>query len=114
MLAGLTIQTLAERAGLSVPFLSDLERGRKEPSLATLRKLASGLKLSVTELLRDEPNVSVASIGKRELLARIEPFLAEEYAPEDALRILACVAAAANPEIVGLRLWESQDVGETD
>lgn len=37
----LTLTTLAEHTGLSTSFLSDLERGRAQPSMKTLRKLAT-------------------------------------------------------------------------
>lgn len=44
-----TLATLAEASGLSVSFLSDVERGRTDPSLETLRKIAAayGMELRV-------------------------------------------------------------------
>lgn len=39
--AGFTLMELAEKTGLSASFLSDIERGRTDPSMKTLRKLAA-------------------------------------------------------------------------
>ncbi len=48
----LTQEELAERAGMDVTYLSDLERGKWNPSLAKLVDLASGLGIHPSELLR--------------------------------------------------------------
>ena len=50
---GLSQEELAFRAEVSVPYLSDLERGRWNPSLAVLVDLASALKVHPSELLKD-------------------------------------------------------------
>ena len=50
---GLTQEELAFRAGMSVPYLSDLERGRWNPSLAVLIDLAGALNVHPSELLKD-------------------------------------------------------------
>lgn len=38
--AGMTLKQVCECSGVSVSFLSDLELGKADPSLATLRKLS--------------------------------------------------------------------------
>jgi transcriptional regulator with XRE-family HTH domain len=48
---------LAEQAGLSVVYLSDIERGNKWPYLDTLVKLASAFELEVYELLKPEDSL---------------------------------------------------------
>jgi transcriptional regulator with XRE-family HTH domain len=48
----LTLADVAARTGLSVSFLSDAERGRAQPSLETLEKLAAYYELTVIELLK--------------------------------------------------------------
>lgn len=48
---GLTQEELAARAGMSVPYLSDLERGRWNPSLAVLVDLARAFGIQLSELL---------------------------------------------------------------
>lgn len=50
---GLTQEELAFRAGMNVTYLSDLERGRWNPSLAIIVDLACGLAVHPSQLLRD-------------------------------------------------------------
>ena len=45
---------LAEKSGLSIVYLSDIERGNKWPYLNTLVKLANAFKVEVYELLKPE------------------------------------------------------------
>lgn len=49
----LSLRALAERTGLSATLLSQIERGKAEPSLKSLRLLASVLGQSVAELFDD-------------------------------------------------------------
>ncbi len=49
---GLTLQQLADRCGLSQPFLSQLENGRAMPSLLALHQVAAALETSPQELLQ--------------------------------------------------------------
>lgn len=46
-----TLEDLKERTGLSVSFLSDIERGVSNPSLKRLKEIAEGLNVSVSYLL---------------------------------------------------------------
>lgn len=48
---GLTQEDLASRAGLAGPYISDMERGLKVPSLTTILHLAMALECKVTELV---------------------------------------------------------------
>lgn len=48
---GLTLQALAEAAGLSKPFVSQIEGGRRTGSAATLKKLARALGVPVGALV---------------------------------------------------------------
>ena len=50
---GLSQEELAERAGLHWTYVSGIERGRRNPGLNTLSTLASALRLSLAELVRD-------------------------------------------------------------
>ena len=52
---GLTLQDLAERAGVSVGMLSQLERDRANPSLRVLSQVRDGLGASISALFEDEP-----------------------------------------------------------
>jgi transcriptional regulator with XRE-family HTH domain len=49
---GLSQGDLAERAGLSRGYLIRLEQGRQDPTLSVLRRLAKGLHISITSLVR--------------------------------------------------------------
>ena len=47
---GWTQEELAERSGLSQQYLSDLERGKRNPTVVTLYELAQALKVAPVEL----------------------------------------------------------------
>lgn len=49
---GLTQEELAERSGLTQQYLSDLERGKRNPTVVTLYELAQALGVSHVELVR--------------------------------------------------------------
>jgi len=49
---GYTLTSVSEATGLSVSFLSDVERGRTKPSLDTLEKLARLYRISIDDLLQ--------------------------------------------------------------
>jgi len=59
---------LAEKADISIPFLSDIERGNKWPYPDTLSRLAKALKVDVCELFREE---SPLTNENRDYIARI-------------------------------------------
>lgn len=60
---GLTIEQLAEKAGISITFYSNLERGNKMLSVETLLKLSNVLCVSIDALLSDrEPDERTKSI----------------------------------------------------
>jgi len=48
---GLTQVVLAERSGLCQSWISRLERRAENPSIATLQRLATGLRVQVLDLL---------------------------------------------------------------
>ncbi|MEX2106137.1 MAG: cupin domain-containing protein [Solirubrobacterales bacterium] len=63
----LSLRDLAERSGVSAPMLSQVERGETSPTLASAAKIAAGLELTLSQLLRlDEgQNVAVIRAGGR-------------------------------------------------
>ncbi len=63
----LSLRDLAERSGVSAPMLSQVERGETSPTLAVAARIAAGLELSLSQLLRlDEGGaVSVVRAGER-------------------------------------------------
>ena len=48
-----TLRDVAETARVSVPYLSEVERGRKEPSSELLAAICSALDLELTDLLSE-------------------------------------------------------------
>jgi XRE family transcriptional regulator, regulator of sulfur utilization len=64
---GLSLRDLAERSGVSAPLLSQVERGESSPTLASAAKIAAGLELTLSQLLRlDEGgHVVVSRAGSR-------------------------------------------------
>ncbi len=64
---GWSLRDLAERSGVSAPMLSQVERGETSPTLAVATKIASGLELTLSQLLRlDEgEHVAVSREGER-------------------------------------------------
>jgi transcriptional regulator with XRE-family HTH domain len=49
-LLGISQEELAHRAGLHRTYVSDLERGARNPSIESIAKLASALQISVAKL----------------------------------------------------------------
>ena len=48
----LSLRDLADRTGVSAPMLSQVERGETSPTLAVAGRIAAGLELSLSQLLR--------------------------------------------------------------
>ena len=51
---GLTQEELSEKAGFTQQYISDLERGRRNPTVVTLYELAMALGVSHMDLLRPD------------------------------------------------------------
>lgn len=49
---GMTQEQLAEESGFAQQYISDLERGRRNPTVVTLYELAQALKSTPIELLK--------------------------------------------------------------
>ena len=64
---GLSLRDLAERSGVSAPMLSQVERGETSPTVAVAERIAAGLELRLSQLLRlDETGaVVVVRAGER-------------------------------------------------
>jgi transcriptional regulator with XRE-family HTH domain len=63
----LSLRDLAERSGVSAPMLSQVERGETSPTLAVADRIAGGLELSLSQLLRldERDGVSVVRAAER-------------------------------------------------
>jgi transcriptional regulator with XRE-family HTH domain len=62
----LSLRDLAERSGVSAPMLSQVERGDTSPTLAVAQKIATGLDLTLSQLLRldEEGHVVIVRAGR--------------------------------------------------
>ena len=58
----LSLRDLAERCGVSAPMLSQVERGETSPTLAVAARIASGLELTLSQLLRLDEGATVAIV----------------------------------------------------
>jgi transcriptional regulator with XRE-family HTH domain len=76
-----TLRTIADRSGLSESFLSQVERGRSSASIASLRKIAEALGVSMADLFepdgppgprvlkrQNRPSLSFGILGRKLLL----------------------------------------------
>ena len=63
---GLSLRDLSERSGVSAPMLSQVERGETSPTLAVATRIAHGLDLSLSQLLRLDEGDGVAVVRASE------------------------------------------------
>ena len=53
--SGMTQELFAERSGFSQQYISDLERGRRNPTIVSLFELAQALEARPVDLICDSP-----------------------------------------------------------
>ena len=63
---GLSLRDLAERSGVSAPMLSQVERGETSPTLQVAARIASGLELRLSQLLRLDEDGAVSIVRAAE------------------------------------------------
>ena len=79
---GLSLRDLAERSGVSAPMLSQVERGETSPTLVVAAKVAEGLELTLSQLLRlDEADHVVVIRAKERRRLRHAGHRVEELTP---------------------------------
>lgn len=83
----LTLEGLAEKADLSVHYLSTLETGKRDPSVSTVSKLAKGLGIPAGELLGTRSDLSPEAVEIAKMIDRSSPDV------RDAVRVLLRAAA---------------------
>ena len=68
----LSLRDLAERSGVSAPMLSQVERGETSPTLAVAERIASGLDLTLSQLLRldERGHLAITRMGDRRTRSR--------------------------------------------
>jgi transcriptional regulator with XRE-family HTH domain len=69
----LSLRDLAERSGVSAPMLSQVERGETSPTLAIASRIASGLDLSLSQLLRLDERGHIVVVRENERRTRRRP-----------------------------------------
>ncbi|MBV9464798.1 MAG: cupin domain-containing protein [Solirubrobacterales bacterium] len=62
----LSLRELAERSGVSAPMLSQVERGETSPTLQTASRIAAGLELRLSQLLRLDEDGAVTVVRRSE------------------------------------------------
>jgi transcriptional regulator with XRE-family HTH domain len=78
----LSLRDLAERSSVSAPMLSQVERGDTSPTLAVAQKIAAGLDLTLSQLLRlDEDRHVVVVRGGQGRTRRRRGHRVEELTP---------------------------------
>src|SRR5437762_8419484 len=67
--SGLSLRDLAARSGVSAPMLSQVERGETSPTLTVAARIASGLELRLSQLLRldEDGAVTIVRAAQRRL-----------------------------------------------
>jgi len=63
---GLSLRELAERCGVSAPMLSQVERGETSPTLQVAARIAAGLELRLSQLLRLDEQGAVTVVRASE------------------------------------------------
>lgn len=85
--ARLTLKSVAGRAGVSIPYLSQVERGLRRPSAEILQAIAKGLRISAETLYvqagildqRPVPDVAAAIMGAPTITERQKQALIQIY-----------------------------------
>ncbi len=80
---GMSLRDLARSTGVSAPMLSQVERGETSPTLQVASKIASGLDLTLSQLLRldEEPHVSVVRRSQAPVIKRSSKHSFQELTP---------------------------------
>ena len=68
----ITLKELAEKTGLSIGYISQIERNLTDPSLSTLRKISGALGVPTYRFLGDEPHGSL-TLRKEEMIQLSQP-----------------------------------------
>lgn len=81
---GYSLADFAQKAGISVSYLSEIERGAKKPSLQTMERIARALNVSKAELVQLSYSSKGLNLGERLRLLRQDRGLTLAEAAEEA------------------------------
>ncbi len=87
---GLTIYKLSKETGITQNHISDLECGRRNPSLDTLKRLIVPLGISLSELFCDDETVTYLTESERKLVENYRTL------PDDKGKLLLEMSEALN------------------
>lgn len=104
--AGLTLEQLASRSGVSRTMLSDVERGHKSPTIRVASQIAAGLDCTVSDLLDEPPGARVTVLRKRERSRFIDPESGVER------HVLSTSLAGRSLEVVCYVIPAGKETGE--
>ena len=76
---GLSLRDLAERSGVSAPMLSQVERGETSPTLQVASRIAAGLQLRLSQLLRLDEDGVVSVVRRTDRRAGGDPRTGHVY-----------------------------------
>ena len=95
---GLSVRTLATRAGFSPSFISQVENGQASPSIGSLEKIAACLQVSLSELFdtREAPTSVVVRAKQR-------PRLGSEWSQADIESLRSDASSRFEPLLITLR-----------
>ena len=65
---GYSIYKISQETGISQNHISDLELGRRKPSVETLRRLIVPLGITLAEMFNEDTEVSILTEKERELV----------------------------------------------
>ena len=110
---GLTLAQVAERAGLSLPYVSNLERGHGNPTIEALKDLSNALETPIAQLLGDDVdtestevlNLLLANLPStlekfsktREFKEAIEDFARRQNEDEQDMRVRILLGMVTSP-----------------
>jgi len=61
---GLSLRALAVRCGLSINAISQIERGENSPTVSTLHRLATALKIPITDFFQEEAKQTIVYVKR--------------------------------------------------
>lgn len=93
-----TLRELAERAGVTESFLSQVEREVTSPSIASVQRIARALDLGIAELFSDEPPIGrVVRRAERRRIVYPGLFAVDEFLTSDPHGRLEVILSTIEP-----------------
>lgn len=78
---GRTLAEVAQAARVSMPYLSELERGRKEASSEVLAAICDALEVALADLLAEVGQRLATPVGQRHTVVQLAAFRTRRAAP---------------------------------